>query len=755
MHKAIHPFVGIQDGIGGMTAGLGAVWVVDGKEPVLLRVDPRYQTIQRIRLPANKQDIDFTAPTEVVTGAGSVWVAEANTVFRINPTTLRVVKAIDVPQADLLAFGDGALWVGSSNTSSISKIDPAIDGVVTTVKLRHWVNALAVAGGFVWATVIPDDTLWKIDGRGAVDKTLEIGHGAGDVQSFDGAIWVATIGAVRRVDPETDAITSYPVGDRLVDLASGNGVLYVTTGDSPPKLSSLPGDQIAHISMSENFLDDSDPAHAYPAPQFRPQLAYATGAGLLRYPDAPAPRGSTLEPDVAAAMPAVSDGGRTYTFRIRPGFRFSPPSNQPVTAETFRYSIERALSPGLGAEAPAYSFLSDVVGAGAFHAGKTPHVVGISVQGDKLRIRLVAPHGAFLARLSMPFFTAVPIGTPIVNGGVQTPIPSAGPYYVKTDWEGELKVLERNPNYHGPRPHRLQRVVYDIGDGTRRTIDRIQSRDADYAADALGDPAFASGGPLDTRYGRSHSPGRPELVQTPQLAVRFVQFNTRRGPFADARLRRAVNFAIDRTALAAVQGDRPSDSYLPPGLASTDHTRSYPLHPDLSRARSLLHGFRGTVVLWACTDPDCTTTARIVRANLQPLGVKVRIRQLDNPFGAALNPRASYDILLSAWFLDWPDPSDFLNLYLDPNGYRPDWAPPPLTIPEAYRRQLEHAALLRGDARVQAYRRLTRKLEQQVAPFAVYSVPVLAELYSGRVTCRVEQPVLGVVDLGTLCVKKS
>ena len=53
-------------------------------------------------------------------------------------------------------------------------------------------------------------------------------------------------------------------------------------------------------------------------------------------------------------MPEVSPDGRTYTFTIRPGYRFSPPSNEPVTAETFRYSIERALSPEARGPAPTY-----------------------------------------------------------------------------------------------------------------------------------------------------------------------------------------------------------------------------------------------------------------------------------------------------------------------------------------------------------------------------------------------------------------
>ena len=48
-----------------------------------------------------------------------------------------------------------------------------------------------------------------------------------------------------------------------------------------------------------------------------------------------------LEPEAAEAMPTISDDGRTYTFRIKPGFAFSPPSNEPVTAETFQATLER------------------------------------------------------------------------------------------------------------------------------------------------------------------------------------------------------------------------------------------------------------------------------------------------------------------------------------------------------------------------------------------------------------------------------
>ena len=77
------------------------------------------------------------------------------------------------------------------------------------------------------------------------------------------------------------------------------------------------------------------------------QLFYETCANLYDYPDSGGPAGKLIVPEIAASMPTVSSDGRTYTIQVRRGFRFSPPSNEPVTAETFRHTIERALSPKL------------------------------------------------------------------------------------------------------------------------------------------------------------------------------------------------------------------------------------------------------------------------------------------------------------------------------------------------------------------------------------------------------------------------
>jgi ABC-type transport system substrate-binding protein len=287
-------------------------------------------------------------------------------------------------------------------------------------------------------------------------------------------------------------------------------------------------------------------------------------------------------------------------------------------------------------------------------------------------------------------------------------------------------------------------------------VSRIESGEADYTADVLRESTFARGGPLDVRYGQggAGAPGKPRLVQTPQLGVHFLQFNTSRGPFTDARLRRAVNYAIDRRALAAAAGELPNAAYLPPGLPGASRTPVYPLEPNLARARALAQGFRGKVVLYSCRRPDCTTAARIVRANLAPLGITVRIVQLEDQWTAAQKPGAAYDMLLLTWFFDWPDPSDVLNVLLSPDGFRPDWAPRPLAIPESYRHALQRASLLRGPARAAAYARLQTRLERNVAPFAAFATPVLPEFFSARIGCVVEQPIVGAADIGTLCIEE-
>jgi len=112
---------------------------------------------------------------------------------------------------------------------------------------------------------------------------------------------------------------------------------------------------------------------------------------LMNYPDRAGAGGTQLQPKIAAGMPSLSADGRTYVFTIRPGYWHSPPSNQPVTAEAVRYSIERALSPRLGSNSPGPQVIADIAGEQAFRDGNAAHISGVRAAGDRLTIELTRP----------------------------------------------------------------------------------------------------------------------------------------------------------------------------------------------------------------------------------------------------------------------------------------------------------------------------------------------------------------------------
>src|SRR5436853_6690746 len=126
---------------------------------------------------------------------------------------------------------------------------------------------------------------------------------------------------------------------------------------------------------------------------------YATSANRHSLPNLACATDASLQTEVATAIPTMSRDGRTYTFRIRRSFRFSPPSNEAVTAETFRHTIERTLSPEVQ---HAWPLVPDIAGLAAYRLGETARISGIAVHDDSLSIRLVRPAGDFLTRISMP-----------------------------------------------------------------------------------------------------------------------------------------------------------------------------------------------------------------------------------------------------------------------------------------------------------------------------------------------------------------
>jgi YVTN family beta-propeller protein len=183
-------------------------------------------------------------PGAVAAGAGSVWVANADskTLTRIDPTTRRIAATITLPAtATGIAAGLGAIWIAHGRTGQLSRVDPQFDGVTKTVAITSRAlyfpdAAVDVGAGWVWA-VFGNSTLARIDPhRVRVSKAGLAGEGPAGIVVADGSVWVANSGAstVERFHPlafEEGALHEYNVGRTPTGIASGAGAIWVANRD--------------------------------------------------------------------------------------------------------------------------------------------------------------------------------------------------------------------------------------------------------------------------------------------------------------------------------------------------------------------------------------------------------------------------------------------------------------------------------------------------------------------------------------------
>jgi peptide/nickel transport system substrate-binding protein len=498
--------------------------------------------------------------------------------------------------------------------------------------------------------------------------------------------------------------------------------------------------------------DYIDPALAYY--QVSWQWEYSTCVKLLNYPDRAGQAGSQLIPEAAATLPKISKDGRSFTFTVPPG-RFHFNTGEAVTAKTFQFVAMRDLNPKMKA-INAAGFLGDVVGAAAYSSGKAKTVPGIVLKGNQITFKLTQPAPDFLSRITMPFFCALPLSTPIDSRGLQGTVPGAGPYYLKSWTPKSQFVLARNPNYKGSRPHTFDTMVFSVGKSPDATLLEIKAGQADYALDGVSPSAY---GQLWTQYG----PGTKtqQLFSNPVLSVDYLALNTSRPLFAKSPLRQAVGYVIDRPALLDQLGSHAgqvAEQILPPTVVGYKPVRIYPLgtptKADLAKAKALAGNTNATAVLYTCNSGPCPGRATLLQAYLKQIGLNVKVVAFDRStqFQKEGQRGEPFDIADESWLADYADPSDFINVLLNGNSIAdtgntnfsyfddPSW-----------NKKLAAAALTFGKARANAYAALDAGLAK-AAPMVPYAYPGQRDFFSARIGCQTFQAAYG-MDLGALCLR--
>ncbi|MGZ4224465.1 MAG: BTAD domain-containing putative transcriptional regulator [Solirubrobacteraceae bacterium] len=749
--------------VDGLTTAGGALWTMDVPDATVLRIDPTFtNVVKRIRV-GKPLGGSNTIPSPIAAGSGSVWASNGFAEVARIPTGSGDIKETPDVGNEPAAIADGAsaTWVADDLDNSVSRIGRV--GVVTsTIPVGDDPSAIAVGAGAVWVANTGNADVTRIDpATSSTQTTIDVGAGPTGVAVGLGAVWVANSldGSVSRIDPRTNhVIDTIKVGgspDRIA-VAAGRVWVTVQAGSSPPP--AVAGGTVRIVQHKD--FNSTDPALMVSYGPQAAQLEYATCAKLLDYPDRPGPQGSQLVPEVAAAMPTVSADGRTYTFTVRPGFRFSPPSNQPVTAQAFQRALERFLSPVMQPQDDLAALMANIAGYGAYRSHKASRLAGVAATGRTLTIRLAHRDPSLPARIAMPYFCAVPPDTPIRAKGIDF-IPSAGPYYIAAHNPNRDLVLRRNPNYHGSRPRRPAQIDYRFGVTAQQGAALVESGHADYANAAIGDQHFASSlspdvkARLDRLYGQ-HSPaaraGRQQYFINRTLALQYLLLNSRRPLFASTRMRQAVNLAIDRSALAKTAGPDysglPTDQYLPTGMPGFRDADIYPLgRPNAARARRLAGPRHRHAVMYTCNLPACLNLAAIVRSNLGAIGIDVEVKSFSifPMFRREFTKGEPFDIGWYGYSVDYPDPSDFIDLPFTGSD-----AAFPGTGAERYAPRIAAASRLARQQRLHAYGQLDIDLARHAAPAVAFANLTAEDFFSATTGCQVFQPIYG-MDLGALC----
>jgi ABC-type transport system substrate-binding protein len=329
-------------------------------------------------------------------------------------------------------------------------------------------------------------------------------------------------------------------------------------------------------------------------------MEYATAAKLYNWGD----RGTKLVPEVASRT-VISNRGRTYTFFLRKGFRFSDGS--PVTAKNFAYAFERIANSDLAS--PAAQF--------------TLHIRSVRAHGSyKLVIRLAKPDPNFLSRLTMPFFQATSTTLPL-NQEVVSGYPSAGPYYFATNDVNTLTSLRRNPYYDGNRPTHLDGVDVRWGLDEASAFQQVQANQLDETA--------VSGSNAQTA-GQQYGVNKTRFWAMPQNCVGALMFNRFNPLFGHSlALRKAVNWAVDRIAYAGLAGPYAATPWthlvppLFPGSITKKSLQPYSVHANLAKARKLAAAYaakRKIVVGYRTSSAIFQAQAQLIHDALVRLGFK-------------------------------------------------------------------------------------------------------------------------------------
>ncbi len=363
-------------------------------------------------------------------------------------------------------------------------------------------------------------------------------------------------------------------------------------------------------------------------------------------------------PSLAGAW-EISEDGRTYTFHLRPGVTFS--NGAPLTASDVEYTFARLLT---HPDSCNRDIVDDIVGAQALESGKAEGLEGFEVLGElDFAITLEHPFQAFLACLSMPGASILDRETTEQAGDRFGTDPAwtigTGSFILESWAPGEGLLLTANADcWQGaPKCEGLDLRFITDSKEIRRMFERGEIDVLDL--DEVGNTAefFLHGDIYQDR-----------LFSVPRIGITYIALNESIAPLDDARVRRAMQLALDRTMLlTAVYGGR---GWVENGIYPH---RLYGFNPDLPEipcdpeaAKALLseaglaEGFEFTVSVNSSSTRWEMALLRLAASMWEKVGIKANIDVINESEFMRLRKSGRLACYTALWTADFNDPDNFI-----------------------------------------------------------------------------------------------
>jgi peptide/nickel transport system substrate-binding protein len=355
--------------------------------------------------------------------------------------------------------------------------------------------------------------------------------------------------------------------------------------------------------------------------------------------------GKGVMPWLATGYTESSDH-KTYTLALRKGVKFS--NGQPMTSADVKFSLEQTMAAkaGWGYIDTAIKSVDD----------PTPSTVVINLKFPwaplladlSLFANGIVPNN-FGGKTAAQFYTA-PIGT--------------GPFKWDSWHKGSALKLVKNTFYWQKGLPYLNSVTWtDVpSDNTRQ----LQMKGGQAQIDQF--PSWSTVSSLKATPGVT-------MNLFPSTETNYLAFNENVKPFQDVHVRRAISLAINRQSIikAVLFGNgKPANSLFPPQVPYYDSSTPG-LQYNLTQAKqelaksSVPHGFTTTMLI-PTGNSDYATITTIVQAELKPLGITVKVQTLDPNTANANFQTEKYDMSLTLWTMDIPDPDELATFGLDPTS---------------------------------------------------------------------------------------